>query len=176
RARTVTGVQTCALPISPLGSPSPRDPREHPFWGRPQHRLRRGDDGLRLLRAARAALRCRAYGAGARARGDWSDCGGDTGPGSPSPLQAWSTTACRAPRHGTAAGVARPGADPSRRSGLAARRDLARAFRRRPILGRILLRSYVQAAVPPQLLGRVNATIRVVAWGGVPVGAVLGGT
>src|SRR5205823_1620399 len=44
------------------------------------------------------------------------------------------------------------------------------------ILGRILLRSYVQAAVPPQLLGRVNATIRVVAWGGVPVGAVLGGT
>src|SRR5207245_11441027 len=44
------------------------------------------------------------------------------------------------------------------------------------ILGRILLRSYVQAAVPPPLLGRVNASIRVVAWGGVPVGAVLGGT
>ena len=44
------------------------------------------------------------------------------------------------------------------------------------ILGRILLRSYVQAAVPPALLGRVNASIRVVAWGGVPVGALLGGT
>jgi MFS family permease len=44
------------------------------------------------------------------------------------------------------------------------------------ILGRILLRSYVQAAVPPPLLGRVNASIRVVAWGGVPVGALLGGT
>ena len=44
------------------------------------------------------------------------------------------------------------------------------------ILGRILLRSYVQAAVPPPLLGRVNATIRVVAWGGAPVGALLGGT
>ncbi len=44
------------------------------------------------------------------------------------------------------------------------------------ILGRILLRSYVQTAVPPPLLGRVNATIRVVAWGGVPVGAILGGT
>jgi len=26
------------------------------------------------------------------------------------------------------------------------------------------------------MLGRVNASIRVVAWGGVPVGAVLGGT
>ncbi|MDQ6712871.1 MAG: MFS transporter, partial [Candidatus Dormibacteraeota bacterium] len=44
------------------------------------------------------------------------------------------------------------------------------------ILGRILTRSYVQAAVPPQLLARVNASVRVVAWGGVPVGAVLGGT
>ena len=44
------------------------------------------------------------------------------------------------------------------------------------ILGRILTRSYVQAAVPPPLLARVNASIRVVAWGGVPVGAVLGGT
>jgi MFS family permease len=44
------------------------------------------------------------------------------------------------------------------------------------ILGRIVFRSYIQAAVPPQLLGRVNASIRVVAWGGVPVGAVLGGT
>lgn len=44
------------------------------------------------------------------------------------------------------------------------------------ILGRILLRSYVQAAVPQALLGRVNASIRVVAWGGVPVGALLGGT
>ena len=44
------------------------------------------------------------------------------------------------------------------------------------ILGRILLRSYVQATVPPPLLGRVNASIRVVAWAGVPVGALLGGT
>jgi MFS family permease len=44
------------------------------------------------------------------------------------------------------------------------------------ILGRILLRSYVQAAVPAPLLGRVNASTRVVAWGGVPVGALLGGT
>jgi MFS family permease len=44
------------------------------------------------------------------------------------------------------------------------------------ILGRILLRSYVQAAVPAPLLGRVNASIRVVAWGGVPVGALFGGT
>jgi MFS family permease len=44
------------------------------------------------------------------------------------------------------------------------------------ILGRIVFRSYIQAAVPPQLLGRVNASIRVVAWGGVPVGALLGGT
>jgi hypothetical protein len=44
------------------------------------------------------------------------------------------------------------------------------------ILGRILTRSYVQAAVPPPLLARVNASIRVVAWGGVPVGAILGGT
>ena len=44
------------------------------------------------------------------------------------------------------------------------------------ILSRILLRSYVQAAVPPPLLARVNASIRVVAWGGVPVGAFLGGT
>jgi MFS family permease len=44
------------------------------------------------------------------------------------------------------------------------------------ILGRILTRSYVQAAVPPLLLARVNASIRVVAWAGVPVGAVLGGT
>jgi len=44
------------------------------------------------------------------------------------------------------------------------------------ILGRILLRSYVQAAVPPALLGRVNASIRVVAWSGVPVGALIGGT
>jgi MFS family permease len=44
------------------------------------------------------------------------------------------------------------------------------------ILGRILTRSYIQATVPPLLLGRVNATIRVVAWSGVPVGALLGGT
>jgi MFS family permease len=44
------------------------------------------------------------------------------------------------------------------------------------ILGRIVFRSYVQVAVPPPLLGRVNASIRVVAWAGVPVGALLGGT
>jgi len=44
------------------------------------------------------------------------------------------------------------------------------------ILGRILTRSYVQGAVPPLLLARVNASIRVVAWAGVPIGAVLGGT
>ena len=44
------------------------------------------------------------------------------------------------------------------------------------ILSRILLRSYVQATVPPPLLARVNASIRVVAWGAVPVGAFLGGT
>jgi MFS family permease len=44
------------------------------------------------------------------------------------------------------------------------------------IMGRILTRSYVQGAVPPLLLARVNASIRVVAWAGVPVGAVLGGT
>ena len=44
------------------------------------------------------------------------------------------------------------------------------------ILSRILLRSYIQATVPPSLLARVNASIRVVAWGSVPVGAVLGGT
>ena len=44
------------------------------------------------------------------------------------------------------------------------------------ILSRILVRSYVQAIVPPPLLARVNASVRVVAWGSVPVGAVLGGT
>ena len=44
------------------------------------------------------------------------------------------------------------------------------------ILGRIVLRSYVQAAVPSLLLARVNASVRVVAWTGVPVGSVLGGT
>jgi MFS family permease len=44
------------------------------------------------------------------------------------------------------------------------------------ILSRILLRSYVQATVPPPLLARVNASIRVVAWGSVPIGAVVGGT
>ncbi len=43
------------------------------------------------------------------------------------------------------------------------------------ILGRILLRSYVQASTPPAILARVNATLRVVAWGSVPVGAFLGG-
>jgi len=44
------------------------------------------------------------------------------------------------------------------------------------ILSRIVVRSYVQAAVPPPLLARVNASVRVVAWGSVPVGALLGGT
>lgn len=44
------------------------------------------------------------------------------------------------------------------------------------ILSRILVRSYVQAMVPPPLLARVNASVRVVAWGSVPVGAVVGGT
>lgn len=44
------------------------------------------------------------------------------------------------------------------------------------ILSRILVRSYVQAIVPPPLLARVNASVRVVAWGSVPLGAVLGGT
>ena len=44
------------------------------------------------------------------------------------------------------------------------------------ILGRIVLRSYVQAAVPSLLLARVNASVRVVAWTGVPVGSILGGT
>ncbi len=44
------------------------------------------------------------------------------------------------------------------------------------VLGRIVFRSYIQAAVPPPLLARVNASIRVVAWAGVPVGAVIGGT
>jgi predicted MFS family arabinose efflux permease len=44
------------------------------------------------------------------------------------------------------------------------------------ILGRIVFRSYVQAMVPPMLLARVNATLRVVAWAGVPFGAILGGT
>ena len=44
------------------------------------------------------------------------------------------------------------------------------------ILGRIVLRSYVQATAPPPLLARVNASIRVVAWGAVPIGALLGGT
>lgn len=44
------------------------------------------------------------------------------------------------------------------------------------ILARVVIRSYVQAAVPPPLLARVNASIRVVAWSGVPVGALLGGT
>ena len=44
------------------------------------------------------------------------------------------------------------------------------------VLGRIVFRSYVQAAVPPPLLARVNASMRVVAWGGVPIGAFAGGT
>lgn len=44
------------------------------------------------------------------------------------------------------------------------------------ILARIVLRSYVQASAPPLLLARVNASLRVVAWGSVPVGALLGGT
>ncbi len=44
------------------------------------------------------------------------------------------------------------------------------------ILSRILLRSYIQATVPASLLARVNASIRVVAWGSVPIGAVVGGT
>jgi transmembrane secretion effector len=44
------------------------------------------------------------------------------------------------------------------------------------ILGRVVFRSYIQATVPPPLLARVNAALRVVAWGGVPVGALLGGT
>lgn len=44
------------------------------------------------------------------------------------------------------------------------------------VLGRVVFRSYIQAAVPPPLLARVNASIRVVAWAGVPIGAVLGGT
>jgi MFS family permease len=44
------------------------------------------------------------------------------------------------------------------------------------ILSRIVVRSYIQATVPPPLLARVNASIRVVAWGSVPVGALLGGT
>ena len=44
------------------------------------------------------------------------------------------------------------------------------------ILGRIVFRSYVQAAVPSPMLARVNASMRVVAWGGVPIGAFLGGT
>jgi predicted MFS family arabinose efflux permease len=44
------------------------------------------------------------------------------------------------------------------------------------ILSRILTRSYIQAMVPSPLLARVNASIRVVAWGSVPVGALLGGT
>ncbi len=43
------------------------------------------------------------------------------------------------------------------------------------ILGRIVLRSFVQGAVPALLLARVNAAIRVVAWGGAPLGAFLGG-
>jgi predicted MFS family arabinose efflux permease len=44
------------------------------------------------------------------------------------------------------------------------------------ILGRILTRSYIQAAVPAPLLARVNASVRVVAWAGVPIGAIIGGT
>jgi MFS family permease len=44
------------------------------------------------------------------------------------------------------------------------------------ILSRILVRSYIQATVPPALLARVNASTRVVAWGSVPIGALLGGT
>jgi len=44
------------------------------------------------------------------------------------------------------------------------------------ILSRIVVRSYVQAMVPPPLLARVNASVRVVAWGSVPIGALLGGT
>jgi predicted MFS family arabinose efflux permease len=44
------------------------------------------------------------------------------------------------------------------------------------ILSRILVRSYIQATVPPTVLARVNASIRVVAWGAIPLGAVLGGT
>ena len=44
------------------------------------------------------------------------------------------------------------------------------------ILARIVLRSYVQASAPPLLLARVNASLRVVSWGSVPVGALLGGT
>lgn len=43
------------------------------------------------------------------------------------------------------------------------------------ILGRILLRSYVQASTPTAILARVNASLRMVSWGSVPVGAFLGG-
>ena len=44
------------------------------------------------------------------------------------------------------------------------------------VLGRVVIRSYIQATVPPPLLARVNAAIRVVAWAGAPVGAFIGGT
>jgi hypothetical protein len=35
--------------------------------------------------------------------------------------------------------------------------------------------SFRQRAVPPELLGRVNATVRFFAWGARPVGALCGG-
>jgi hypothetical protein len=36
--------------------------------------------------------------------------------------------------------------------------------------------SYRQAICPPQLLGRMNAAVRWVVWGTIPLGALLGGT
>jgi hypothetical protein len=36
--------------------------------------------------------------------------------------------------------------------------------------------SYRQAICPPRLLGRMNAAIRWVVWGTIPLGALLGGT
>ncbi len=39
----------------------------------------------------------------------------------------------------------------------------------------VLARSYRQSVTPPQLLGRVTATVRFVSWGVLPVGAVIAG-
>jgi len=36
--------------------------------------------------------------------------------------------------------------------------------------------SYRQAICPPQLLGRMNAAVRWVVWGTIPLGGLLGGT
>jgi MFS family permease len=43
------------------------------------------------------------------------------------------------------------------------------------VIFNVAQRSYRQAITPPELLGRMNASIRFIAWGTLPIGATLGG-